>query len=366
MGCRSSQGWCDGRSVARTQGAPIAEAIGATEDAATGRPSRPCGNLYPAKPSTRAAGRARPSSRRRPARRRAPRAPPRAAGDASRSVRPAAARGCASSSSSDGAYAVARSPPIPITVTLRVQMSRFGLTSTGPRSTKAPDSTTTPPGRASAAPSGTSPGRRSSRGRRRRRAAVCSRTRPTSSSGSSSEASSTSVAPRSAATSSREPEPVDRDQLAAADEARLEQVAEPERADAVDHDALAERHVEHAPCSLDAVRHRHRLGQHGELVRQLVGDAEERRAGQQVHVAPPSRRRGAGGRATVEAVAVVLESLAEVVGLAVEAVPAAAARRRSRRARSGRRRGAACRRRRRTSPPIAATTPTFSCPQISG
>src|SRR5207244_10598228 len=39
---RSSSG-CDGRSEARTQGAPIAKAIGATEDAASGRAARPDG-----------------------------------------------------------------------------------------------------------------------------------------------------------------------------------------------------------------------------------------------------------------------------------------------------------------------------------
>jgi hypothetical protein len=38
---RTSSTGCDGRSEARTQGEPIAEAIGSTEDAASGRPARP-------------------------------------------------------------------------------------------------------------------------------------------------------------------------------------------------------------------------------------------------------------------------------------------------------------------------------------
>ena len=73
-------------------------------------------------------------------------------------------------------------------------------------------------------------------------------------------------------------EPVDRDQLAAADQARLEQVAEAERADAEDDDALARARLEHASRRLDAVRDRHRLREHGELVLQLVRHPEERRA----------------------------------------------------------------------------------------
>src|SRR5207247_1296292 len=40
---RCSSPGCDGRSLARTQGASIAEAIGATEDAASGRAARPGG-----------------------------------------------------------------------------------------------------------------------------------------------------------------------------------------------------------------------------------------------------------------------------------------------------------------------------------
>ena len=40
---RCTPSGCAGRSEARTQGAPIAVAIGATEDAASGRAARPCG-----------------------------------------------------------------------------------------------------------------------------------------------------------------------------------------------------------------------------------------------------------------------------------------------------------------------------------
>src|SRR4051794_39697385 len=38
---RCSSPGCDGRSLARTQGGSIAEAIGETEDTASGRPARP-------------------------------------------------------------------------------------------------------------------------------------------------------------------------------------------------------------------------------------------------------------------------------------------------------------------------------------
>src|SRR6476469_1500110 len=51
---RCSSSGCDGRSEARTQGASIAKAIGATEDAASGRAARPDGtDSVPSNPPTR-------------------------------------------------------------------------------------------------------------------------------------------------------------------------------------------------------------------------------------------------------------------------------------------------------------------------
>jgi len=54
---RSSPG-CDGRSEARTQGAPRLVSLGATEDTASGRAARPGGSagVSPSPPSTRAIG----------------------------------------------------------------------------------------------------------------------------------------------------------------------------------------------------------------------------------------------------------------------------------------------------------------------
>jgi hypothetical protein len=82
---RSSPG-CDARSEARTQGAPIAAAIGATEDAASGRAARPGGSaaIPPSPPSW--ASRTRARHRRRSRSR--PRSSPRRGTPASHAPRP--------------------------------------------------------------------------------------------------------------------------------------------------------------------------------------------------------------------------------------------------------------------------------------
>ena len=68
----------------------------------------------------------------------------------------------------------------------------------------------------------------------------------------------------------------------------------------------------------------HDLGQHGHVIRQGVRHAEEHGARQQDHVFRPAAEQ-MGRAATMQAVAVILQVLAHVIGVAVEAGPAAAA-----------------------------------------
>ena len=105
-------------------------------------------------------------------------------------------------------------------------------------------------------------------------------------------------------------------------------MAEPERTDAVDQDGLADARPadvgREQPRRVEAVRHRHLLGEDRDVGREAVGDPEDRRAREQVEVLGPAAEevRRAG---RVEAVSVVLQALAGVVGEAVAAEVAGAA-----------------------------------------
>ena len=119
-------------------------------------------------------------------------------------------------------------------------------------------------------------------------------------------------------------ETVDRDELPASEEPRLEQMAKAERPDAVDDDALSEIETPDLSSCLDPMCHRHHLCKHRELVRQLGGDAEDRCSREEVHQLRPAAEERRHAR-DVERVAVVLHALAEVVRLTREAVPAGTA-----------------------------------------
>src|SRR5207244_4210473 len=123
-------------------------------------------------------------------------------------------------------------------------------------------------------------------------------------------------------------EPVDRDQLAATHKPRLDQVAEAKRADSDDGHRLAEcasspSRRQHAGA-IEPMRYGHHLGQGCDLVRQTVGHTKERCSWKQVHVFRPAaekvRRVG-----RMQAVAVVLQVLTEVVRGGVEAEDAVTA-----------------------------------------
>ena len=109
----------------------------------------------------------------------------------------------------------------------------------------------------------------------------------------------------------------------------LDEVAEPERADPQDGDGETRSRralqTEERQCRVDAVRHGHHLGQHGDLVRESVGDPEQRCSRQEVQVLGPAAEQ-AWRAGQVEAVPVILEVLAEVVREVVGTVVAATAR----------------------------------------
>ena len=93
-------------------------------------------------------------------------------------------------------------------------------------------------------------------------------------------------------------------------------MTETQGADAEHGDRLAEAAAadqpEQALRRLDAVRHRHDLGQHRNVVRQIVRHPKDRRARQEVHVLRPAAEQ-MRRRAAMQAVAVVLQVLAHVV-----------------------------------------------------
>ena len=153
-------------------------------------------------------------------------------------------------------------------------------------------------------------------------------------------------------------QPVGGDDRARAHQARLDQVAQPERAGPQHGDArpgsAAALQPEQGHRGFHAMGHRHHLGDHRDLVRQTVGHPEDGRAGKQVEVLGPAAEQVRRTRA-VQAVPVVLQVLAEVVRVVPPAVEHSARTARSRRARSGHR--AAARRPTRPSPPRRSPPP---------
>jgi hypothetical protein len=121
---------------------------------------------------------------------------------------------------------------------------------------------------------------------------------------------------------------VGREQPPRAQQLRLGQVQQAERPGAEDRDRVAEAEaaagLREEPRAVEPVGDRQQLGQRGQLVGQLIRHPEQARPRQEVHPLRPAaeqvRRRP--GR---ERVAVVVEVLAQVVGVAADAVPAAAA-----------------------------------------
>ena len=123
-------------------------------------------------------------------------------------------------------------------------------------------------------------------------------------------------------------EAVGGDELAGAEELCLDQVAESQGANAEHGDGLgksaAADESEKRLRRLDAMGHRHDLRQHRNVIRQVVRNSEQLRAREQVHVLGPAAEE-MGRPAAMQAVAVVLEVLAHVIGIAVAAEMAVAA-----------------------------------------
>ena len=119
---------------------------------------------------------------------------------------------------------------------------------------------------------------------------------------------------------------VDRDHPARSKHLGLGQVHQPQRPEAEHRNGVAHPEAAaecgHRARGVEAVGDGQHLGQRGHVGGQVVGDAEQARAGKQIHQLRPAaeqvRRLGAGER-----VAVVLERRAEVVGIALAETEAA-------------------------------------------